>query len=693
MTKADYLSYRKARNVSALGLVLQLIMAVGLAIYGGLAGNHFGMSGAFFVACGVPVWLLLILVFDQHTRERIEAIEAEQLEQSGTIGASVFQESASDLRVAAKRLAFVQRVVVPIWTLAVAGLLAGLGVWRYSTVGPFLARVAETRGTDVAIFERLAGWGTAVGLGVAFVGFIFARFVSGMAKQQVWTYLRAGAAYAVSAALVGLGIAVALFVDKAGPDTVLRVLVRAIPIAMMVLAAETIVAFLLELYRPRRAGEGPRLALDSLLLRFVAAPDRFVRSIGEALDYQLGFNVQRGWMYQLLSRSFWRLVILTAVIVWLLSAVTVVQPHQRGMVLRFGQVVKGDVGPGLHLKLPWPIDTLEIPEFEVRDATGKVTARGRTATGVRRLTLGTPEPQGDGPILWTNEHVLQEQYTIVQPSRSAQSMGDGGKRDVALIAAEIPLHYVVRDVEKFDRFAAPSSRDALLRAIGQREAMRYLSSLTVDDMLGAKRKEISERLREAISRAFEEIDAGVEVTFVAVESVHPPRSVAPNYERIVQAEQKTQAMLETARAAAITSLTEVVGSVELADEIDLELTRLSRMESGATPEEIAEQEDLIERLLDRAGGNAASMIQAASAERWKKHMGERSRATRYEGQLRMYRAAPSVYQAGLYFDAIRDSMRNARVFITSPDVFVRAEVQTVDTGVGVFNPGEEEDAE
>jgi regulator of protease activity HflC (stomatin/prohibitin superfamily) len=363
------------------------------------------------------------------------------------------------------------------------------------------------------------------------------------------------------------------------------------------------------------------------------------------------------------------------------------------MVLRFGQVVKGDVGPGLHLKLPWPIDTLEIPEFEVRDATGKVTARGRTATGVRRLTLGTPEPQGDGPILWTNEHVLQEQYTIVQPSRSAQSMGDGGKRDVALIAAEIPLHYVVRDVEKFDRFAAPSSRDALLRAIGQREAMRYLSSLTVDDMLGAKRKEISERLREAISRAFEEIDAGVEVTFVAVESVHPPRSVAPNYERIVQAEQKTQAMLETARAAAITSLTEVVGSVELADEIDLELTRLSRMESGATPEEIAEQEDLIERLLDRAGGNAASMIQAASAERWKKHMGERSRATRYEGQLRMYRAAPSVYQAGLYFDAIRDSMRNARVFITSPDVFVRAEVQTVDTGVGVFNPGEEEDAE
>jgi len=111
MTKADYLSYRKARNVSALGIVLQVVMAAGLAAYGALSGNHFGMSAALLVACGIPVWLFLIVVYDQHARERIEAIEAEQFEQSGSAGASVFQESATDLRVAARRLAMVQRFV------------------------------------------------------------------------------------------------------------------------------------------------------------------------------------------------------------------------------------------------------------------------------------------------------------------------------------------------------------------------------------------------------------------------------------------------------------------------------------------------------------------------------------------------------------------------------------------------------
>jgi hypothetical protein len=147
----------------------------------------------------------------------------------------------------------------------------------------------------------MAGWGTAIGLGVAFIGFIFARFVSGMAKQPAWTYLRAGAAYAVAAALAGLAIALGLFVDKAGPDTVSAAAGDRIPDRDGCASASEAIC----LVPPGAVPAAPcgraasRLALDSLTLRFVAAPDRVVRSIGEALDYQLGFNVQRGWFYQL----------------------------------------------------------------------------------------------------------------------------------------------------------------------------------------------------------------------------------------------------------------------------------------------------------------------------------------------------------------------------------------------------------
>ena len=689
MTKADYLSYRKARNVSALGIVLQIVMAAGLAAYGALSGNHFGLSAALLVGCGIPVWLFLIVIYDQMVRERIEAIEAEQFEQSGSAGASVFQESSSDLRVAGRRLAMVQRFVMPAWCILVAALLAGLGIWRYTSVDTFMAAVGRVADPANSPLSRNAGWGTAVGLGVAFLGFIFARFVSGMAKQPVWVYLRAGAAYSVAGALAGMAVAVALFIDKAGPDTALRLLVPGFPIAMLFFAAEAVVAFLLELYRPRRAGEPPRLALDSLTLRFVAAPDRVVRSIGEALDYQLGFNVQRGWFYQLLSRSFWRLIGLTALIVWGMSAIAVVQPHQRGMVLRFGEIVRADVGPGLHFKLPWPIERVEIPEHVERMADGKVSARGRTTTGVRVLTLGTPAPTGEGPILWSNEHATEEVYAIVQASSAR-----GSSRDIALVAAEIPLHYVVSDVQKFDAFASPESREDLLRAVGQREAMRHLAELSIEDLLGERRSSISERLRVAINAAYDAMDAGVEVVFVGLEGVHPPRRTAANYENVIKAEQNAQSKIEDARAAAVVSLTQVVGSVELADAVVAALTGLEAMRaSGASNEALAAKEAEIDALLDRAGGNAASLIHRASASRWTKHMAERGRAARYQGQEVAYLASPEIYKAGLYFDALKQAMKDARTYITPPDIQVRLQLEDRDTGVNIFDPGDEAESE
>ncbi|MBX3317522.1 MAG: hypothetical protein KF902_11760 [Phycisphaeraceae bacterium] len=691
MSRADYLSYRKARNVSVLGIVLQTFMAASIAVYGGLSGNHFGLSAALLVALGIPVWLFLIVVYDQHVRERIEAIEAEQFEQSGAGASSVFQESAADLRVASKRLAMVLRVVMPAWCLIIALLLVGLGLWRFAGIDSFMERVARVSDPAASPLSKLAGWGTAIGLGVAFVGFIFARFVSGMAKQPAWAYLRAGAAYAVCAALSGLAIAIGLFVDKAGPDTGLRLLVLAFPIAMIFFGAEAGVSFLLELYRPRRAGEAPRLALDSLTLRFVAAPDRVVRSIGEALDYQLGFNVQRGWFYQLLSRSFWRLIVLTALIVWGLSAVVVLQPHQRGMVLRFGSVARADVGPGIHFKLPWPIDRVEIPTYEERGPDGKVIARGRTTTGTRVINLGTPPPGGEGPILWTNDHSVEELYTIVQASPRA---GASDSRDVAIIAAELPMHFVISDVEKFDRFATPETREQLLKAVGQREAMRYLAGMALEDLLGPRRVEISESLRVEIMEAFQTMDAGVEVTFVGIEGVHPPRRVAANYEGVVKAEQRMLTRMDSARAEAIQVLTQVVGGVELADAITAALDQLDRMRrAGAKPDEIALQEAEIERLLERAGGSAAASIHDARAARWSKHMAERGRAARYAGQSVAYAAAPSIYQAGLYFDALKRAMQDARTYITSPDVVARMQLEDKDTGVDVFDPRDSADSE
>jgi hypothetical protein len=101
--KADYLSYQRATSRSLLGLVIQLVLGLVLLLYGLFGADKAAQTAAAYVLLGVPVWLSLAILFDQHRRERIEAIEAEAFAASDAAASSVFEQSGDDLRVAAGR--------------------------------------------------------------------------------------------------------------------------------------------------------------------------------------------------------------------------------------------------------------------------------------------------------------------------------------------------------------------------------------------------------------------------------------------------------------------------------------------------------------------------------------------------------------------------------------------------------------
>src|SRR4051812_8167838 len=293
--KADYLSYQHATHRSLLGLGIQLALGIVLLVYSIYAQDHAARTAAFYILIGVPLWLTLAVVFDQHRRERIEAVEAETFAASDAASSSVFERQAEDLRVAHKRLRWMYRFFVPTVTLLIAGLLIFVGMWRLQSGNSVWTNFEEPAYLNPREAHR--GWSIAIGLGIAFIGFLFARYMSGMAKQKVWESLRAGAAYAAGMALLGLAMAVGHFIDIPGSDIVLRALVVVFPVLMIAMGAEFVVWFLLELYRPRKAGEFPRAAFESRVMGFLAAPDRIAESIGEAINYQFGYDVTDSWVY------------------------------------------------------------------------------------------------------------------------------------------------------------------------------------------------------------------------------------------------------------------------------------------------------------------------------------------------------------------------------------------------------------
>lgn len=685
----DHQTYSRAVSVSLLGLILQGAIALIFLLYAVFEEDHASLSASMHAALGLPVWLMLVIVYDQHRRERLEAMEAEALAADDSRAASVFESGGADTRAAAKRLAGLYKWFIPAISLLVAGAMVGLGIWRFRSGQPLAS-------PGVLEAPELRGWALAAGLFAAFAGFVFARYVAGMASRPVWANLRAGSSFAVGAALFGLAMAVGQFADVAGSDAVRRLLPTILPAAMVLLGGEAVLSFLAELYRPRQKGELPRIAVDSRVLAFFAAPDQAAKSLGEALDYQLGYSVQGSWLYRLIARWWGGMLVVGLAVVWLLSSLAVIEPHQRGMLLRYGEVVRGDMGPGLHLKAPWPIDRVVIPELVEKDEVGVPRVVARTATGVRTLQLGTGEPEdGQGAILWTNAHTKNEVFNLAQPSDAADSQS----RDLALVAVEVPLHYAVSDPRLYDELGPPGMRDELLSAVGRRAVTRYLATLPIDKILGADRTELSAALHEQVEQAFAELNpgpdgvprgAGIEIIHIGAAGVHPPtQTVAPAFEKVVIAQTNREAALEAAAAYEIEQLTAVAGGVDEARAIIRAMDeRTLLLDTNAPLEEITRKELEISDLISTAGGRASAILAAAQADRWETHMAARAALVEYQGRTESYLASPLIFRANAYFDAMMDVLGQARSYIAPAGVRLTIETNLEDTtrAADMFDP-------
>jgi membrane protease subunit HflK len=691
--KADYQSYARAATVSLLGLAIQVALGSVLLVYGVVTRDFTAVTGSIAVLLGVAVWGTLAIVFDQHRRERIEALEAEAL--NAAQSSSVFESAGEELRVAARRLAWMHKYLVPLVSLLLGLALLTAAYVRFSQALPATWLLPE--GGDPFVRPSERGWSIAVGLSLAVIGFIFARFVSGMAKQKVWSMLRGGAAYSVLASLIGLAMVAGQLVDVMGSDVLLRSLQLAVPVAIGVVGVEIFISLLLNLYRPRKAGDLGRAGFDSPVLGFISAPDEIAKSIGGAISYQVGVDITGSWAYRLLSSSILPLVAFGLVALWLLTCFAVVGPNEEALRIRLGRAAEDEsgrmrvLGPGLHFKLPWPLESVE-----------------KTATAtLRRLDLGSTSPDEKMPLLWTNDHKTEEVYFVLQATvlgtgRGAPA-GEDRSLDIAELAVEIPLRFRVADLRQYERFAAPAAREALIRSVAQREVTKVLASRNENDLLGAGRREISEeitrRVREALTRVWREPEtgqwqgAGLEVVAVSVEGVHPSQEAAPFYELVVSNEQLSEMNVQRGLAEKIARLIDAVGDRARAEQIVALLSERDALAGRPVTPEVErlreEKDDQIRSLIDQAGGKAGSRLAQAQTERWQRSQGERGRALAYEMLLRAYRANPELFKASMYLRMLREELADSRVYLVPaeeiPDLRLIFDLKDVGQGATPFS--------
>jgi regulator of protease activity HflC (stomatin/prohibitin superfamily) len=683
----DQQTYLRGRNAASIGLAAQFLLAVVAAFLGLASGAFVVNAAALHLFGGLPIWIILILIYNQQRLERIESLEAEEIARQDQRAAAIFDQHADELDLSRRRVDKLVKWGLGIVSVLVAVYLIGLGGWYF--IGAWQsAQQAVTLGESSIVMDAMREDASptvvmVVAIGIAFVLFICARYLAGMTRVREWQLLRGGASYMMGNFLVVMLIVIAAgLAGRLGSTLMLGLLSIIVPAIMVLIGVEILLMFMLGAYRPRRPGEIPRPAFDSRVLGLLTSPESLGKIISETLNYQFGFEISRSWFYRLMGRAITPLTAIAIIVLLAFSCIVIVEPGEQAIITTNGGKPRV-VDAGMHTKLPWPIGKVET------FATGEV----------RQIWVGSSRAKTDldVAILWTTDHHSgpDVQYLITAPSSKEQTVraADGGTADasvagMSLLAGEVVVQYRIDDLMAYstsadhgpaDHFPSQypdKNHDELLRLIADSRVTEHFSSHDIDTLLGDGRIVAGEVLRESIQADADALNMGLQVLFVGITGVHPPaeQEVAKSFHAEIGALSEKQAKIEDARKREIEILASVAGSQERSRSIFdaiLEYDQLKRQmhdaEDDAAREKldqlVTENQLSIARQLEDASGEAAQVILAALAYRWEKSLGETAAAARFETDFQAFHAAPDYYRWRLYLNTLADGLAIPRKYI------------------------------
>jgi regulator of protease activity HflC (stomatin/prohibitin superfamily) len=434
-----------------------------------------------------------------------------------------------------------------------------------------------------------------------------------MARLENHRLLRPGASFLLAGAYVCFVTALGIAGVKTEFPQIDSYLARALCVLLGLMAVETLMMLLLEIYRPRVKGKVVRLLYDSRIVGLLAQPESLFTTAAQALDYQFGFKVSETWFFQLLKKNLPVLFLAQLAALLLSTCVVIIEPGEQGVLEHFGRLAatQAVLEPGAHWKWPWPVDKVQ------RYRTGQI----------QTFNVGfTPDAQSEAAqtILWTVAHTVEVNFLVgnreaATITNSTVNSGDRLKvAPVGLIDISIPVQFQITNVLAWAYHNADPTN--LLQDLATRAIVHYLAGADLNAVLSQSRVEAAQQLHEKIQNDANRHRLGVKILFVGVQDLHPPVKVAGDYENVVAATQQKIALTNAAVAEAI-------------------------------------------RTNALAGAQAFTDISQAEAQRQQTELAAFARAGLFTNQIAAYEAAPSVYGQRAYFHMFPAATANARKYI------------------------------
>jgi regulator of protease activity HflC (stomatin/prohibitin superfamily) len=590
------------RNVQKNGLVnlvAATVIFVAALVVTTYAHSLAGQAGSIFMGLGMLVAFTGWFQMRLEENERLEKLEIEELARAKGESA-LFEAKESEVFPARRSREQFERFFVPGFAVLLFLLEAGGAwlLWRWlarTTVGIAFDR-AMASVSLFAIFALLL--------------FLVGRFSVTIARLEGRRLLRPSASFLLAGAYVCAFTALGIAGAKTELPRADFWVARAGCVLLALLAAEILVTLLLEIYRPRVRGRVARPLYDSRVVGLLAQPESLFTTAAQTLDYQFGFKVSETWFFQLLKKNLPLLLFAQLAVLLLSTCVVFVDAGEQAVLEHFGRPV-ATLDAGAHFKLPWPAE--KVYRYRTEQIQTFVVGYVPDAQSERATT-----------ILWSVAHAKEDNFLVANrapvtvQNDSADANNTLKAPPVSLISVSIPVQFQITNVTEW----AYNNADAtnLLQSLATREVVRFLAGVDLNNVMSSNRLEAAETLRDGIQASANGYKLGAKIIFVGLQDIHPPTTVAGDYEKVIGAEQTKLATILAARAYAI-------GTNAM------------------------------------AGAQAFTTTNLADATRLQLEVSRFAQAALFTNQIPAFEAAPSVYKQRVYFQTFVDATRNARKYV------------------------------
>ena len=176
-----------------------------------------------------------------------------------------------------------------------------------------------------------------------------------------------------------------------------------------------------------------------------------------------------------------------------------VDPDERGVVMRFGKPIRQEP-PGLHLRMPYPIDEVRLPKVTRQNIieVGRVSAGGRLNSGVR-------DQRAESLMLTGDENIVDIDFVVFW------RINDAAK--------------YLFNIQNPDTTVKEVAESAMREVVGQSN---------IQPILTQERQKTEEAVQALMQRTLDSYGAGIHIAQVQMQKVDPPAQVIDAF-RDVQA--------------------------------------------------------------------------------------------------------------------------------------------------------------